>query len=409
MQRAPGKALSERQHVHPEVYPSPTDRFQPRAVGVPLMAADLSPEREAVEYLAKLPADARREAFDRINTGLRLKLPVDEADPPPPISTLRAMFDEPPTPINGLWGRFLHRGEMTSIAARGGVGKTTFTRNLMLRAAAGGSFMGEPFAEPLTWLYFTREGAGNYFRLKAERLAQALDIPDEALSRIHVVEGANDCGLRLSRPGDLDQIRRALDYVKAGDGLDVAVFDPFTRFKDGSENDDKDMGVAVDAILSLQSEFNIATWVPHHASQSGTGMDAWRGHTTFEGGMATGFLLTDKLADEPNPTTRKLEPVKARYAFTLEDRQTRYFDCDPETEEYTERAATGTEGRIRDALKRPDAEWLTYAELAAEVGVGRSAIQNHIKRLEGEDTVETDKGGPNGAVRVRWAAAGLGF
>jgi len=361
-------------------------------------------ERELADQLAKLPAEAR----ERIDATVKLKAPVDEVDPPPPVSTLRAMFDSPPPPVNGLWGRWLHRGEMTSIAARGGVGKTTFTRNLMLCSAAGQTFMGEAFAAPLTWLYFTREGAGNYFRLKAERLARALEIPDEALDRIHVVEGANDCGLRLSRPDDLDAIRRALDYVKSNGGLDVTCFDPFTRFKDGSENDDKDMGVAVDAILALQSEFDIATWVPHHSSQSGTGLDAWRGHTTFEGGMATGFLLTDKVADEPNPTTRKLEIPKARYAFTLEDRQAHHFDCDVETERYSEREAIGTEARIREALKRSEG-WLTYADLTAGVGVGRSAIQKHVERLRGSGNVETDKGGENGAVRVRWNAETLGF
>lgn len=363
---------------------------------------------ELITRAAECEPDEWNALRTQIEAKRALHRPTDEVDPPPPISTLRAMFESPPVSVNGLWGRWLHRGEMTSIAARGGVGKTTFSRNLILRSAAGEPFMGEPFSAPLTWLYFTREGAGNYFRLKAERLARELKTPGDALDRIHIVENANDCGLRLSRPDDLDKIRRALDYVKSGGGLDVACFDPFTRFKDGSENDDKDMGAAVDAILALQAEFDIATWVPHHSSQSGVGLDAWRGHTTFEGGMATGFLLTDKVANEPNPTTRRLEIPKARYAFTLEDRQTRYFDCDVETERYSEREATGTEGRIREALKRSEG-WLTYAELAAEVGVGRSTVQEHTKRLDKGGSVETDKGGDNGAARVRWDAEALGF
>lgn len=374
-----------------------------KPVGVRSLTTTLT-ERELREQFINLPAEAR----ERINAAATLAAPVDDVDPPPPISTLRELFASPPPPVNGLWGRWLHRGEMTSIAARGGVGKTTFTRNLMLRSAAGQPFMGEQFSAPLTWIYFTREGAGSYFRLKAERLAKAIDIPDDALDRIHIVDGANDCGLRLSRPDDLDRIRRAIDFVKSKGGLDVACFDPFTRFKDGSENDDKDMSAAVDAILELQSEFDIATWVPHHSSQSGVGLDAWRGHTTFEGGMATGFLLSDKVSDEPNPTTRKLEIPKARYAFTLEDRQTRHFDCDVETEFYSEREATGTEARIREALRRSGG-WLTYAELAAEVGVSRSTVQDHVKRMAKAGAVETDTEGPNGAVRVRWDDKGLGF
>jgi DNA-binding transcriptional ArsR family regulator len=125
--------------------------------------------------------------------------------------------------------------------------------------------------------------------------------------------------------------------------------------------------------------------------------------------MATGFLLTDKVADEPNPTTRQLEIPKARYAFALEDRQTRYFDCDVATEHYREREATGTEGRIREALRRSGGEWMTYATLAAEVGVSRSTIQRHVDQLREGGSVETDKGGENGAARARWSAETLGF
>jgi DNA-binding transcriptional ArsR family regulator len=79
-----------------------------------------------------------------------------------------------------------------------------------------------------------------------------------------------------------------------------------------------------------------------------------------------------------------------------------------ETERYSEREATGTEGRIREALRR-SGSWLTYAELAAEVGVSRSTVQEHVKRLAKGDRVATDRGGSNGAARVRWSAEGLGF
>lgn len=361
-------------------------------------------EIAAGEYLAALSREDREAATARINAAVKLRGQVDSVDPPPlKVSTLRELHAEPAVPLQGLWGRWLIRGEMASIAARGGVGKTAFTRNLMLRSAQGGSFMGESFERPLRWLYFTREGSGSFFRLKTERLAAALDLDDDALDRIQVVEQANDCGLMLSRAKDLDDIRRTLDEVKDGAGLDVVVFDPFTRFKDGSENDDKDMAAAVDAILALQAEFDIASWVPHHASQSGTGKDAWRGHTTFEGGMATGFLLTDKVGTDPNPCARRLEVAKCRYSFALEDLDTRYFDGDAATEVYAEREGTGTESRIREALRR-DRDWHTYAAIEAATGAARSTVQGHFKRFEDRGEVERDNGGPNGAVRVRWIA-----
>jgi RecA-family ATPase len=371
--------------------------------------ANLSLEQDWGEYLASLPPEQRRDAQDRVDARVSLQAPADSVDPPPlKVSTLRELHAEPAVPLQGLWGRWLIRGEMASIAARGGVGKTAFTRNLMLRSARGGAFMGESFERPLSWLYFTREGSGSFFRLKTERLAAALDLEGDALDRIRVVDQANDCGLMLSRAKDLDDIRRTLDEVKGGSGLDVVVFDPFTRFKDGSENDDKDMAAAVDAILALQAEFDIASWVPHHASQSGTGKDAWRGHTTFEGGMATGFLLTDKVGTDPNPCARRLEVAKCRYSFALEDLDTRYFDGDPATEVYAEREGTGTESRIREALKR-DGDWHTYADLSEATGAARSTVQEHVKRFADRGDVERDNGGDNGAARVRWVSSlGIG-
>ncbi len=47
------------------------------------------------------------------------------------------------------------------------------------------------------------------------------------------------------------------------------VFDPFTKFKTGSENDDEAMQAGVDAIEALQKEFNVASWVPTTRARPG--------------------------------------------------------------------------------------------------------------------------------------------
>lgn len=126
MQRAPGKALSERQHVHPEVYPSPTDRFQPHAVGVLLMAATTgevdraalirrarsmledTPGDELTKRATTLAAlegedDLPAEAAEQIVTqaaelvGLPKVEPLEldlDADPDPPAYVVEGMFEQ---------------------------------------------------------------------------------------------------------------------------------------------------------------------------------------------------------------------------------------------------------------------------------------------------------------------------
>ena len=99
---------------------------------------DAKTEREIVSYFAAFDEDDRKAALRRVNDGLKIKLPIEETDPPPfKVRSAAAMKADPPTEEPGLWGHHLHTGEMTSICARGGLGKTAVTRNAMLHGAAG--------------------------------------------------------------------------------------------------------------------------------------------------------------------------------------------------------------------------------------------------------------------------------
>lgn len=314
----------------------------------------------------------------RIETMRALRRPEAEIDPPPfKVRSVAEMKADPPTEVPGLWGHHLHQGEMTSVCARGGLGKTTMTRNAMLHGAAGAQFMGMQFVRPLRWLYFGREGHGYEFFKKITTLADTLGYGDDVLGRVHLVEDASDCQVRLTTADDFDKVRRTISEYKDGDGVDVVVFDPFTKFKSGSENDDREMQEGLDRIEDLQVEFDVASWVPHHASQTGTGMDAWRGSTAFEGTMATGLLMT---RGEGGRNSRKIEVAKCRYAWGADDTADRYFDGNAETEVYAERDAPGAKGTVR-AKMTLNVDW-TVSELVKVTDLSENTVRGQLEDWE---------------------------
>jgi AAA domain len=288
---------------------------------------------------------------------------------------------------------------MASVAARGGRGKTAFTRSLLLHAAAERPFLGEEFDGPLISVYFTREGSAPFWRAKIAKGVRQLGLGEEVQDRIHVVQRGGDCGLRLSRPADVEEARRVLAALKAGPGLDLVVFDPFSRFMEGNENESSDMSRAVDAILELQREFEVATFDPHHASQSGKGLDAFRGHTTFEGALATGFVLT---VPESDSTARTLEIPRARYSESAEDTRTRHLSFDEEGDFYVE----SDESRLRTKTDQllallDDGDWHKANDIAEALGVSRSTVRDgYIDPAFLAGKAEKDKG-ENGALIVR--------
>lgn len=319
------------------------------------------------------------------------------------VQTLRELSATELEPVEGLWGPWLVPGEMASVASRGGMGKTTFTRGVMCRAAQGGSYLGQVFARPLSCIYFSGEGSAAFWRSEMERTADTLRLSDEERDRIHIRDGGGDCGLKLSRPGDVDELRRDCDAVASEQGLDVGVWDPFSRFMVGDENASTDMGRSVESILELQREFGIATWVPHHASQAGRGLDAFRGHTTFEGAIATGFVLTAEDGDG-----RKLDPVKVRYAQGPNDTKPRHLRFDHEgriyVEDEDEREPT-TRQRLLDELN--DGAWHKVAALADRLGIQRQGLsRHHIDPMVANGKLESEKR-EHGAQYVRLPQEGV--
>ena len=304
----------------------------------------------------------------------------------PRVQTLRELSATPYEAPEGLWGPWIVPGEMTSTAGRGGKGKTTLTRCVLCHGAKGGSYLGLNFARPVISLYLSGEGSAAFFRAQIESVADALALDDAARERIYIADGGGDCGLKLSRPDHVDTLRGECDALVTGPGLDLLVLDPFFRFMLGDENASVDMGRAVEAILELQREFGFASWVPHHASQAGRGLDAFRGHTSFEGAIATGLVLTSEDADR-----RKLDPVKVRYAQEPADTTPRFLRFEHEGRVYVEDAGALTT-RERLVRELADGEWHKVAELAEALEVTRQTLtESHIDPMVEVGKFQTEK------------------
>jgi AAA domain-containing protein len=328
--------------------------------------------------------------------------PSASARPAIRVESLGALLDKAPEKVPTIGGRRLPRGETLSFAARAGVGKTTLLRGLLAHAATGQPYIGFDFTAPVRSVYFSGEGSGPLWTEAMRHVVEHLDLPADALERVSVIEGGGACGLRLNRAADLDQVRRILSELKAGDGLDVAAFDPFQRFAPGDENSSKDMGAAVDALLELNREFDIATIVPHHASQGGRGLDAFRGHTTFEGAIATGLVLT-----APEPGERVLEAPKVRYARTAADSRSVFLDFDEGAGIYVERPALGAKtkgGQLLEAID--DGDWHGVAALAKTLGVPRTTFKDSYVQPAIEAGQVEHRHGRHNALEVRRLDAG---
>jgi hypothetical protein len=229
------------------------------------------------------------------------------------------------------------------------------------------------------------------------KVTEARGLDADALDRMHLVEAGGDCGLRLSDPKNVDVIRRVIDRVKGAAGLDVVTFDPFARFMTGNENSTEDMRKAVDPILELLAEFELVAVVPHHTSQTGTGLDASRGSTYFVDSVASIMNLTP-VGEEADNTRRRLDVVRCRYSERLEDLGRRTLEFDPATEVYREAGYGRAVERLLDALPA-SGDWITQKDLQGLLNVGETAARNTRDKAKAAGVIEVREDGRRKQVR----------
>jgi hypothetical protein len=132
--------------------------------------------------------------------------------------------------VDWLPGRFLERGQQSSLVGEGKAGKSLFVLDWAFRMAAGRSFLGDERHDPLRVLYVDRENNLRDVITRAKALGAT---PADLSNLIYKQFPQFDGGL------DQTQARAGSQLIKLARGhrADVVILDTVSRFVVGKENE----------------------------------------------------------------------------------------------------------------------------------------------------------------------------
>lgn len=352
--------------------------------------ADVS-ELDIIKYLAGLGEEGRQEAFARINAGVTMAAPVDEVDPPAPITTLGEFLDvDYPLPPFLVAGGQVVRGEITALIARAGKGKTTLVRNRMIRWAAGRPLFDElsdcqvPVG-PLKILLIENEGVAWDMQNKLESLlinaGLTEDERDLARENLMIWGDGGYSGLKIDKDEDYALIRKGIAERRP----DIVMMEPFRGLWMGEENDATAMEAVLDKLVQIAAEFECAIMLSHHARKAEAGdsdewMNASRGSNVLEGKVA----VMENFREAKGGDYRELKWSKSRYFPPAASIRMQY---DVETHRY-EYVPWGDLAReIKRLMAQDEMFWWTEEELADETNEEKKLVHAALKELLDSDAI----------------------
>ena len=172
-----------------------------------------------------------------------------------------------------LYGIDASRGEITVLAAPGGVGKSSLAIGIGVNVAVGGAFLQEKiWGKELTTLYVNGEDSGEEMKRRVWAYCIQHYISEAAIKRFQLL-GADDWRTQKLSFLRTDTGNSVLDK----DGLqilelllqeirpDLLVLDPLVSFCGGGNvNDNAVMALVMRALKQLATKFNCAILVVHH-------------------------------------------------------------------------------------------------------------------------------------------------
>lgn len=254
----------------------------------------------AANEAAGMTADERERALMQIR-GLATAQAAPENVRPVPVMTLGDFLelDIPTPPMVASY--VAYRGEVSSLSARAGKGKTTFSLNRFVRWAAGqpmfpgvlNTYRGKdekvmaPEA-PIKTLVIENEGSSGETQGHFRDIISHGEFSDEQESTIRenlLIWGDGSwSGVEVDDPRGLDLLHQACEEWKP----DILFLEPFRSIWSGEENDVTAMSAALKALKGVAAAHDCAVMITHHERKSGVGdggdeMDASRGATALEG------------------------------------------------------------------------------------------------------------------------------
>jgi hypothetical protein len=280
-----------------------------------------------------------------------INLALHTADPPPPSdwdlltpiawdpAELKVSFDNIPR-RQWVYGTYLVRGEVTVIAAPGGVGKTALTTSMAVETSTGIVLMNEViWGTSLRVLSINREDGTTEVRRRiwAFYRAHTDKLGEQPPERLYVI-GADD--LRVQRMSFLQTVKGVPHPDPSGfavldsaiDALrpDVLMLDPLVVFCGGGNmNDNAAMALVMQRLKGLAVKYNCAILVVHHTKKGGERGDP----ETISGAAAIVNLARRALM--PVPMTQ----AEATTAGVLPSERFRYFKLVDAKTNFTLRSA----------------------------------------------------------------------
>ena len=202
--------------------------------------------------------------------------PKPRKESEPAFRTLLDLERTPPPPVRFVVESLLAEATLNLLFGKAFGGKSIFSLQLGLHAAAGLEFLKTfRFPRPLRELYFDEEMGESLLDARIEKMKSARpEFRDSnVLSRFGFFSRA---GLRLDDPKTLEFIRRKIGDFPGGTP-DLVFMDTLRRMHRGEEKDSAEMALLMDTCSSLVEEFK-TTLVSIHHSKKGPSDDEgdWR-------------------------------------------------------------------------------------------------------------------------------------
>jgi RecA/RadA recombinase len=186
-----------------------------------------------------------------------------------------------------LYGTYLIRGEITVVAAPGGVGKTALATGIAVEIATGVEILEETIwgGKDLKVLFINAEDGLTEIerRVRAFYLAHASNLSGQKLDRLYVAAAGDARVQRMSFLSTTEKGLSVLDrtgfavLVSALHSLrpDVLVLDPLVAFCGGGNmNDNALMSLVIRELKRLAAEFDCAVLIVHHTRKGADVGDA---------------------------------------------------------------------------------------------------------------------------------------
>lgn len=356
---------------------------------------DYALEDSVAEYLLQLTPEDRELAFRRVHGRIDVETPIEELDPPPPISTLREFLaEELFVPAFLVSAGQVARGEITATVARAGKGKTTIAMNRLIRWSAGlplfdalPECQAPVNGDPLRVLFIANEGNAAFLQDKLGDLLEA-HLPDDdhrELARDNLLiwgDGAYS-GLKLDRDECLEDIDRACDLHRP----DILLMEPFRGLWSGEENSATEMENVLDRLAERAKRHGFGVVLTHHERKGGAGedgewMSASRGSVVLEDKAA----VMENLRRIKDGQLNELSWSKSRYA--PEHGPVR-MEFDKDTWRYLLVPEDDIMGGVLNAIA--DGDWYTAEEVAETTEETVTAARKRLTELVEAKRVKRDK------------------